>query len=128
MDLTLEEKAVQMNKLFSTTIEQSLLAFTLFLSALEYAFGPSFEVVIVGKLEASDTSEMLKALRGKYVPNKVVLFVSSEEENPEIFKVTDFAKHKSARNGKATAFVCINRFCKFPTNEIDKMLELLDPK
>ena len=74
MDLTLEEKAVQMNKLFSTIIEQSLLAFTLFLSALEYAFGPSFEVVIVGELEMADTTDMLKALRSVYVPNKVVLF------------------------------------------------------
>jgi uncharacterized protein YyaL (SSP411 family) len=128
MDLTLEEKAVQMNKLFSTTIEQSLLAFTLFLSALEYAFGPSFEVVIVGKLNANDTTEMLKAIRNEYVPNKVVLFVSSDEENPEIYNVTDFVKHKSAKNDKATAYVCINRFCKFPTNEISKMLELLNPK
>ncbi|MBK5114250.1 MAG: thioredoxin domain-containing protein [Candidatus Heimdallarchaeota archaeon] len=128
MDLTLEEKAVQMNKLFSTTIEQSLLAFTLFLSALEYAFGPSFEVVIVGKYNANDTSEMLKAVSSEYVPNKVVLFVPSDEENPEIYNITDFVKYKSAKNDKATAYVCINRFCKFPTNEIGKMLELLNPK
>jgi len=128
MDLSLEEKAVQMNKLFSTTIEQSLLAFTLFLSALEYAFGPSFEVVIVGNLKKTDTSEMIKALRSEYIPNKVVLFLPSDEEKPEISKVTEFVKHKSTKNGKATAYVCINRFCKFPTNDIKKMLELLNVK
>jgi len=128
MDLTLEEKAVQMNKLFSTIIEQSLLAFTLFLSALEYAFGPSFEVVIVGEFEMTDTTDMLKALRSVYVPNKVVLFLPSDEEKPEISNVTDFVLYKSTKNGKATAYVCINRFCKFPTNDIDKMLELLNAK
>jgi hypothetical protein len=128
MDSSLEEKAVQMNKLFSTTIEQSLLAFTLFLSALEYAFGPSFEVVIVGNIKKTDTSEMIKALRSEYIPNKVVLFLPSDEEKPEISKVTEFVKHKSTKNGKATAYVCINRFCKFPTNDINKMLELLNVK
>lgn len=128
MDLSLEEKAVQMNKLFSTTIKQSLLAFTLFLSALEYAFGPSFEVVIVGNLKKTDTIEMLKALRSEYIPNKVVLFLPSNEENPEISNFTDFVKYKSTQNGKATAYACINRFCKFPTNDINKMLELLNAK
>ncbi len=125
MDLTLEEKAVQMNKLFSTIIEQSLLAFTFFLTALEYAFGPSFEVVIVGNLSNADTIEMLKALRKEYVPNKVVLFVPSDEKDSDISKITDFVKYKSTKEGRATAYVCINRFCKYPTNEIDKMLEFL---
>ncbi|NHJ31439.1 MAG: thioredoxin domain-containing protein [Asgard group archaeon] len=128
MDLSLEEKAVQINRLFSTTIEQSLLAFSFFLSALEYAYGPSFEVVIVGNIESDNTKEMLKALRNKYVPNKVVLFIPSDEKNPEISNVTDFVKHKDAKDGKATAYVCINRFCKFPTNEISKMIELLNVK
>jgi len=128
MDLSLEEKAVQMNKLFSTTIEQSLLSFTLFLSALEYAFGPSFEVVIVGNLNKTDTNEMLQALRSEYIPNKIVLFLPSDEEKPEISNVTDFVKYKSMKNGKATVYVCINRFCKFPTDDINKMLQLLNAK
>ncbi|MCG3254115.1 MAG: thioredoxin domain-containing protein, partial [Candidatus Heimdallarchaeota archaeon] len=128
MDLSLEEKAVQMNKLFSTTIEQSLLSFTLFLSALEYTFGPSFEVVIVGNLNKTDTNEMLQALRSEYIPNKIVLFLPSDEEKPEISNVTDFVKYKSMKNGKATVYVCINRFCKFPTDDINKMLQLLNAK
>ncbi len=128
MDLSLEEKAVQMNKLFSTIIEQSLLSFTLFLSALEYTFGPSFEVVIVGNLNKTDTNEMLQALRSEYIPNKIVLFLPSDEEKPEISNVTDFVKYKSMKNGKATVYVCINRFCKFPTDDINKMLQLLNAK
>ncbi|MCK5185127.1 MAG: hypothetical protein KAQ95_12535 [Candidatus Heimdallarchaeota archaeon] len=52
----------------------------------------------------------------------------SDEEHSEISKVTDFVKYKSTKNGKATAYVCINRFCKFPTDDINKMLELLNAK
>jgi uncharacterized protein YyaL (SSP411 family) len=125
MDLNFEDKAMAISKVFSFTIEQSLLAFAMFLTGLEFAFGPTFEVVIIGNKEEKDTKQMLKALREAYVPNKVVLFVPIGTESPKILEVTDFVKHKASKDGKATAHVCINRFCKFPTTDIDKMLELL---
>ena len=124
-NIDLEDKAVLINKAFSIQIEQSLLAHSMFLSGLEFAYGPTFEVVIVGKTESDDTRKMIKELREVYVPNKIVLFMPEDESEPEILKVTDFVKHKTGKDNKATAHVCINRFCKFPTNEIDIMLEML---
>ena len=96
-----------------------------YLSCLEFAFGPTFEIVIVGKADTNDTKDMVKALREVYIPNKIVLFLPEDVSNPEIMEVTDFVKHKTSNENKATAHVCINRFCKFPTNNVDKMLELL---
>ncbi len=128
MDLDFEDKASAINKAFSSIIEQSLLAYTMFLSGLEFAYGPTYEVVIVGKKNKDDTRVMIKTLREVYVPNKIVLFVPDDEESPEILQITDFVKHKSSKNNLATAHVCINRFCKFPTTEIKKMLELLNVK
>ncbi|NHK30739.1 MAG: thioredoxin domain-containing protein [Asgard group archaeon] len=126
MDLDFEDKAMTINKLFSIVIEQSLLAYTMFLTALEFAYGPTFEVVIIGKKNSDDTNDMINALRGVYVPNKIVLFVPEDEESPEIIQVTEFVKHKNSRDNLATAHVCINRFCKFPTTDIKKMLDLLN--
>jgi uncharacterized protein YyaL (SSP411 family) len=128
MNLDFENKAMDIVKIFSLIIEQSLMANTMLLSGLEFAYGPTFEVVIIGEEESVDTKNMLKALREVYVPNKVVLFVPLNEDSPEITEVTDFVKHKTSKEGKATAHVCINRFCKFPTIDIDKMLELLSAK
>ncbi|NHJ86890.1 MAG: thioredoxin domain-containing protein [Asgard group archaeon] len=124
-DPELEEKAQQINKNFSLQIEQALIAHSMVLSSLEYAYGPSFEIVIVGNINASDTKKMLTAIRENFIPNKVVLLVPLEESNPEIEQITEFVKYKTSIDGKATAHVCINRFCKFPTNDINIMLEQL---
>jgi uncharacterized protein YyaL (SSP411 family) len=128
MDLDFENKAFDIVKVFSLIIEHSLLGNSMTLSGLEFAYGPTFEVVIIGKEDSDDTKKMLKALRELYVPNKIVLFVPINEESPEILEITDFVKHKTSKDGKATVHVCINRFCKFPTTEIAKMIELLSVK
>lgn len=52
-----------------------------------------------------------------------ILLVS---DSPEILEATEFVRFKTTVDEKTTAHVCINRFCKFPTNDISKMLELLN--
>jgi len=42
------------------------------MSALTFAFGPSFEVVISGDSDKEDTQAMLKALQKNSFPNKVL--------------------------------------------------------
>jgi uncharacterized protein YyaL (SSP411 family) len=128
MDMDFENKALDIVKVFSLIIENSSLGNTMTLSGLEFAYGPTFEVVIIGNEDSDDTKKMLKALRELYAPNKIVLFVPINKESPEILEITDFVKHKTSKDGKATAHVCINRFCKFPTTEIAKMIELLSVK
>jgi len=127
-DIALEDKVSQINKAFSTIVEQSLFAHAMFLTSLEYVYGSSFEVVIVGNAESKDSLVMISALRKEFIPNKIVLFLPMNETHPEISNVTDFVKFKSSIDERATAHVCINKFCKFPTNDISKMLELLNIK
>ncbi len=124
-NVELDEKVLQINKAFSITIEQSLIAHTMFLSALEYIYGSSFEVVIVGKFNSDNTNEMLKAIRSHFIPNMIVLFLPMDEKSPEIAKITNFVHFKESIDNKATAHVCFNRFCKFPTTEISTMLKFL---
>ncbi|MDD1757585.1 MAG: thioredoxin domain-containing protein, partial [Methanotrichaceae archaeon] len=118
----LEEKAFDIARAFSRTINQQPLSHTMFMCALDFALGPSIEVVIVGNLEDAETLRMLKALRSKFVPNKAVLLVSGEE----IYKVAHFTKGLAQLNGRSTAYVCAGYQCQLPTNEPNKMLELLE--
>jgi len=60
------------------------------LSALDFALGPSYEVVIVGKSNASDTRRMFRAVREKFLPNKVVLFRPDGEDAPEILQIAGY--------------------------------------
>jgi uncharacterized protein YyaL (SSP411 family) len=120
----LEEKAFDIARAFSKTISQQPLGHTMFMCALDFALGPSIEAVIVGNLEDAETLRMLRALRLKFVPNKAVLLVSGEE----IYRLAHFTKGLAQLNGRSTAYICAGYQCQLPTNDPQKMVELLEGK
>ena len=124
----LEERAARIGRAFSQNVKQMPSAFTQLLVALDFAVGPSYEVVIAGNSQAEDTKAMLKALRTHFLPNKVVLLNPGEQESPEIGQFAEFTGEQSSVKGKATAYVCLDYNCKLPTTDISKMLELLGAK
>ncbi|HEO64556.1 MAG TPA: thioredoxin domain-containing protein [Spirochaetes bacterium] len=124
----LEEKASQTGKAFSKTISVSPSSYTQWMVALDFAIGPSYEVVITGRKDSKDTKDMIKALTKPFIPNHVVLFRPSEEKSPEITKLAEFTKYQLAINKKATAYVCLKFNCKEPTTSIQTMLKLLGVK
>ncbi|MCI0329757.1 MAG: thioredoxin domain-containing protein [candidate division Zixibacteria bacterium] len=121
----LEELASKLMKSFAGDVARSPANFTLFLTALDFALGPSFEVVIAGRSDGQDTRQMLAALRKPFLPNKVVLFRPEGAEEPPIAKLADFVRSQSALGGKATAYVCQNFVCSRPTAQVAQMLALL---
>jgi len=122
----LEEKAARIGSAFSGSVKQSPSAHTQLMVALDFGVGPCYEVVIAGKAQAEDTKAMAKALRTRFLPNKVVLLNPGERESPEIAKLAEFTKSQLSIDGRATAYVCMNYNCKLPTTDINKMLELLN--
>jgi len=100
-------------------------AHTQFMVVLDFALGPSREIVIAGDLQGADTRTMLRALRRPFIPNKLVLFRPSDEETPEITRLAPFTQPQTSLDGKATAYVCQNHHCKLPTTGIEEMLKLL---
>jgi uncharacterized protein YyaL (SSP411 family) len=121
----LEERAVKIGRVFSNEVKQIPSGFTQLMVSVDFGVGPSYEVVIVGKSEAKDTDDMLKALRSRFVPNKVTIFRPTEKKSPEIDKLAEFVQYQASIDGKATAYVCVNYACKTPTTEVNKMLELI---
>src|SRR6516162_8328007 len=101
-----EEKAAQVGRAFSKTAAEAPSAFTQLMVGLDFAVGPSYEVVIAGDVRAADTRGMLRALRVQFIPNKVVLLRPSDEHAPEITRLAGFTRYQSSVQGKATAYVC----------------------
>ncbi|UCD66582.1 MAG: thioredoxin domain-containing protein [Deltaproteobacteria bacterium] len=122
---TFEEKAAKISSLSSSRVKDSPLAFPMLLAAHDLAQAPSQEVVIVGKRDADDTKEMLKTLRKNYFPNAVVLFKPAGEANSQIMKFANYIEFMNAIDSKATAFVCTNFKCDFPTTDPATMLNSL---
>jgi uncharacterized protein YyaL (SSP411 family) len=124
----LEEKAAKIGRAFSKSVKQSPAAHSQLMAALDFGIGPCYEVVVAGNAQAQDTKAMVKALRTRFLPNKVVLLNPIEQQSPEIARLAEFTKNQSSIEGKATAYVCLNYNCKLPTTDINKMLELLNAK
>jgi uncharacterized protein YyaL (SSP411 family) len=120
----LEEKAAMIGRAFSRNVASSPAAYTQLMVAVDFALGPSYEVVVAGEPGAADVSAMLGALRARFVPNKVVLF-RPDGESPAISRLADFTRYQASVDGKATAYVCRSYNCEFPTTDADAMLGLL---
>ena len=125
-DHVFAEKAAKISSVFSSKVHDFAAAYPVLLSSLEFALAPSREVVIVGNPGAADTGNMVRALRQKYYPNTVVLFKPANEESPSIIKYAGFVEFMGAVNNQATAYVCTNFKCNFPTTDPVKMLENLN--
>jgi len=120
-----EEKAAKIGRAFYGNVSQLPSAYTQLMAAADFAIGPSYEVVIAGDLQADDTRQMLDAIRGIFVPNKIVILHPADQKHPSIDDIVPFIKDHSSIDGKATAYVCLDYNCQLPTKDIGSMLELL---
>ncbi|MEE8414025.1 MAG: thioredoxin domain-containing protein, partial [Dehalococcoidales bacterium] len=125
-DAELEQRAAGIGTAFSETVRELPVAHTQLLVALDFAIGPSYEIVIAGDSNSNDTKEMVSAVRRHFIPNKIVILRPTEEESPRIDDIAPFTSYHTVSKGKATAYVCLNYKCELPTTEISTMLGLLD--
>jgi uncharacterized protein YyaL (SSP411 family) len=122
----LEKKATRIAHAFSSSVKQSPSAHAQLMVALDAAVGPFYEVVIAGASQANDTKEMLKAIRRRFIPNKVMLFRATEEMAPGIDAIAGFTTLYPSIDGRGTAYVCTNHSCRLPSTDARVVLELLD--
>jgi uncharacterized protein YyaL (SSP411 family) len=124
----LERKAETVTKAFAGNVGQFPSGYTQFLMAVEFALGPSYEVVIAGDPDTRDTMRMLEDLRRPFVPNKVVVLRPLQQTAAEIMDIATYTREQRSKDGRPTAYVCRNFNCDLPTTDPDKMLELLGAK
>ncbi|MFW9868830.1 MAG: thioredoxin domain-containing protein [Candidatus Thorarchaeota archaeon] len=124
-DTNLEEKAAETIRAFSGFIQRAYSGFSMMLLALEFTLGKSFEIVIAGNPENPDTKEMIEAVHGHFIPNRVIILKGTKQQSDEISKLAPYTKYNDVVNGKATAHVCVDYNCKLPTNDVHKLLDLL---
>lgn len=117
----LEEKASASMKTFSGQVDAMPMAYCQLLHALDFALGPTYEVVIAGNREDPDTREMISLTDNSFLPNMVLLL--KEEESIE--ELVPYTKGMSATDGKTTAYVCQGYSCSMPTNDISEMMKML---
>jgi uncharacterized protein len=120
---TLEGMAHKVAISASESVRQFPSAYTALMLGVDFAIGPTYEVVVAGQRGASDTEAMLDALRVHYMPNKVVLFKPTGED--EVTEIAPFTAAMDVRAGRATAYVCRDYACEQPVTDVEAMLERL---
>jgi hypothetical protein len=123
-----EDTASSMIRTYSNTVSTAPTAFTQLLIALDFAMGPSSEVVIVGDQGSEETAAILRALRSSFLPNKVQILKPIGVEVSKIEELAEFTRDLTSEEGRAIVYVCQGYRCSLPTTSVQRMLELLDLK
>ena len=114
------------NKIFesaSSLLEKNPQAFTHLLSAFDFAFGPSYEIIIAGDLSQENTIKTINELTHGFIPNKVLILVDTN--NHDYTLSFNYLKSYSMINSQPTIYVCKNFTCNLPTTDIDMALKQL---
>ncbi|MHA1235854.1 MAG: thioredoxin domain-containing protein, partial [Promethearchaeota archaeon] len=106
-----EKKADYLGRVFAENVRANPVAHSLMMVAVDYAVGPTYSLVIAGDTGNKDTNSMLDEIRKQFLPNKSLIFRPTEKLNPEIDDISNFVQFFDKYEGKATAFVCINKTC-----------------
>ena len=91
------------------------------LHALDFIEGPSYEVIVVGN--QTNSKEIFNLLYNSNQLNKVLIFKDNNERLSNNFS---FLNTYKSGNDKPMAYVCKNYVCSMPTNDLEKIKDLLD--
>ncbi len=122
----LEQKADRTLKAFSGIVSKFPSAYTQLLMAVDFATGPSSEIVIVSDGNSGNLREMKHAIQKPFIPNKVIIFKPSGQESMELEDIAPYTKNYSGLINKTTVYVCRNHQCELPSTDISRTVELLN--
>ncbi|OGC90348.1 MAG: thioredoxin [candidate division Zixibacteria bacterium RBG_16_48_11] len=120
--------AEQSLKSFMGSVTRSTSSYSQMLIAADFYLGPTKEVVIVGEPNKGDIQQMIEKVRELYIPRKVVLKYTSDQQGTELRKMVPYLEGLVAKDGAATAYVCENFVCQLPTNDPLRFRNLLSNK
>src|SRR5215210_80664 len=93
------------------------------LCALDFSVSEPREVAVVGDPQAPDTGALLEKVYSRYLPNKVVAGLSPDDD--EAGGLIPLLAQRTAREGKATAYVCVHYACQTPTTDPEELARQL---
>ena len=118
--LDYEKIAYDLTDSFAPNLNRYSIGSTMMLQAINFMDGPSFEVIITG--DKKQSKSIIDFIQKHPQPNKVLIF-KSDKENQEMLSY--LKKYPSENNGETKVYICQNYSCQLPTNDINKIKELL---
>ena len=120
-----EDTAGKLFSAFSGFAAENPSGCNVLMSALDFAVGPSLEIVVVGKRGEDATEQMLETIHSSFLPNKVLLFRPAADQEPEIAKIAPFVQNQGLVKGKSAVYVCRNQACELPVTTVEELEKTL---
>ena len=118
-----EQMADKSLKLFGKSIEKAPTSFGAALQSVDFVEGNSQEIVIAGSQDDSEIEQFIRLLHDYFLPRAVIILHDPEDNT--IRNLVPYLSDFGMKDGKPTAYVCQNYACELPTNDPDKMMELI---
>ena len=109
---------------FGANLEESPLAHTEMLSAVDFYLNSPMQIVIAGG-DVKGASEFVLEINRHFLPDKVIAFAGSRVADDELLGLVPMIKDKVAIEGKPTVYICKNYTCRAPMTEIEDLRGML---
>jgi uncharacterized protein len=119
------DRADAIVKCYSGDLAKSGSNFPLMLQAFQFDFSGPVEIFVAGS--RSESQKILEILWKIFLPNKVLIF-SEDKDIKDLTRIIPWTEGRQSRGGKPTVYVCKNYQCQLPTNDEQKVLELIQKK
>ena len=121
----LERRAEETMRAFAGSVARLPGAHTMLLQALDFALGPTREVVVAGAKGDPETRALLQAARRGFAPRTVFLLREPGESGEAIARLAPFTAAQGPVGGKAAAYVCENFSCREPVTDPTELASAL---
>ena len=121
-------KAEQTVNAFGGILQRMPSALPQMLHSMGGLLHPWRQIVIAGNLASPDTQALLKAVRGRYLSETVVLHAGSLLGAETLSSQLALAAQMQPVAGKAAAYVCQGFACRAPVTEVSELKALLDQR
>ncbi len=111
----------------ASDLERSPTGHTQMLVALDFALGPSREIVIAGDPARADTQALLRIARAGFRPNDVLLLRPPGGVGDRLARLAPFTAGQGPVGGKVAVYVCEDFACRAPVTDPADIERILGP-
>jgi hypothetical protein len=121
------ERAEATLRAFGESLERTPASLAEMLLALDWRLDAPFEIVIVTQGSRAEAGDLLARAGATFVPNRVLVVAAEGSDLTAQSALVPLLGDKSARGGRATAYVCVRRVCRLPTTDPAELARQLAP-
>jgi uncharacterized protein YyaL (SSP411 family) len=121
-----QEAASRVLGAFHASLERMPAALPQMLAALDSTMSEPVQIVLAGQRDLPETAELLRVIRRRYLPNKVVLLADGGEGQGWLSGHIEAIRLMAPVQGRTAAYVCQNFACELPVTDPAQLAELLE--